>query len=399
MQNKLPRIMVLSQSPVERDARVLRQISALQTVGSVFVLGYGGRPSLLRPQDTFVSITWKGIGLLGKARNAVLLGAGRLLVSHPIDEHYYWGFAHHRQMWKAAREHSVDLVVANDWDTLPIAARLRQVTGCRMILDLHEHAPLQYDHLALWRWLNGPAVARALHHYMPSVDAAFAVSPIIADELTRQFGRPFDVQRNLPCTSTLPDFHPTDGSRIRLVHHGGATRARALERMIHAVAEAGERFELHFLLVGDTDYVHELKVLSRRLAPGRCHFHTPVAPGKIVERIAEFDLGLFLLPPTNTNYRLALPNKFFEFVTAGLGTCTGPSPEMAELARAHGFGLVSTDFGPSSMATLLRSLDGQQIDGLKRRSIEARRELNAASEMNKLVDVARVLSSSPRGEE
>src|SRR5262249_6418170 len=79
----------------------------------------------------------------------------------------------------------------------------------------------------------------------------------------------------------------------------------------------------------------------------------------------QFDIGLFLLEPTNFNYLHALPNKLFEFIQARLAIAIGPSPEMARIVRESKLGVVSADFRPESLAHLLNALTADDINRFK----------------------------------
>jgi len=72
-----------------------------------------------------------------------------------------------------------------------------------------------------------------------------------------------------------------------------------------------------------------------------------------------------MLPPSNFNHRHALPNKLFEFIQARLAVAVGPSPDMAELVKAHEIGVVSPNFTPQSFAATLNKLRLEDIDGYK----------------------------------
>jgi hypothetical protein len=109
-----------------------------------------------------------------------------------------------------------------------------------------------------------------------------------------------------------------------------------------------------------------------------------VPPLQVVPTISAYDIGLHIIPPTSFNYWVALPNKFFECVCAGLAVCVGPSPEMARLVKAYGFGAISSSFQPKEIANTLSRLTVEEIDAMKHRSLGARKELNATGEMDKL---------------
>jgi len=91
------------------------------------------------------------------------------------------------------------------------------------------------------------------------------------------------------------------------------------------------------------------------------------------------------------NNMVALPNKFFEFISAGLAVCIGPSPAMAQVIREFGAGKVSETFNPQDFGAMLSSLSSDDIDKMKRNSIRARENLNADVEMKKLLDLYQTL--------
>ena len=53
----------------------------------------------------------------------------------------------------------------------------------------------------------------------------------------------------------------------------------------------------------------------------------------LVREASAYDVGLFALPGNSRHNEFALPNKFFEYVMAGLALCVSDLPEMARLVR------------------------------------------------------------------
>jgi len=164
--------------------------------------------------------------------------------------------------------------------------------------------------------------------------------------------------------------------------------------MIEAIALCDRRYTLHFMLVeNNPGYMRYLKNLADQLAPGRITFHDPVRPEEIVHYISGYDIGFYLLSPTNYNNSVALPNKFFDFIAAGLAVCIGPSPSMAEIVREYHCGCVAPSFDPRDAAETLNQLTGDQIIKMQKAAQDAAKQLDAAVEMNKVVELAdRLLS-------
>jgi len=172
----------------------------------------------------------------------------------------------------------------------------------------------------------------------------------------------------------------------------GAIPDRKLETMIKAPALCDQRYSLHFMFVNpDSSYTRHLKNLADERAPGRVTFHEPVTPTEIIQRISAYDIGFYLLEPNSYNNRVALPNKLFDFIAAGLAVCVGPSPAMAELVRQHHCGCVAPSFAPGDVAETLNHLSVDQLAAMQHASREAAQQYNASREMEKVIELYRQL--------
>lgn len=337
------RILSLAASNLARDPRVARQRAVLEECGETWSAG------LAPPADAHRFIP------LQKSRRM----PGRLL----LRRHRSYAAARYSLPAGAARPAAWDLIVANDADTLPLAFQLAG-PATRVLFDAHEYAPREFEDRLYWRLLHQPHKTWLCREYIPRVHGFTTVCDGIADEYARVFrcARP-TVILNAPPRQPAPA-RPTPPDRIRLVHHGFANRSRRIETMIDLMRQLDARFTLDLMLVSpEPGYIEYL----RRHAAGdtRIRFREPVPTSEIVAATRDYDIGLFLLPPTNFNYRFALPNKFFEFLQARLAIAIGPSPEMARLVTQHGLGVVSEDFSPASLARGLNRLDAAAIDRAK----------------------------------
>lgn len=80
-----------------------------------------------------------------------------------------------------------------------------------------------------------------------------------------------------------------------------------------------------------------------------------------------------------------LPNKFFEYVNAGLALCVSDCPDMAELLNRHDLGVLMKSTSPDDIARAINSLDRAGIDRFKRHSIAAAETLCWEAEQEKLL--------------
>ena len=384
-------ILVISYSNLATDPRVNRQIRWLSEFYQVIAAGLGD-PGV--PGVRFVSLSHvppkKSIAARGKS--------ALHLLARQFDSHY-WRLPATVKGLEALTGVHADLILANDLEALPLAVRRAGVTP--VIFDAHEYAPRQFDNSLRWRVFLQPYFTYLCRAYIPRVAAMFTVCQGIADQYRRDTGVSPVVLTNAPEYHDIQPHLRSAGStdshesaKIRMIHHGAASPPREIERMIAAMRHLDERFELDFLLVpGSKHYISRLEEMAR--PDPRIRFLPPVPMRELVPFSSQYDVGLFLVPPTTFNLRHTLPNKFFEFIQARLAVAIGPSPEMARIVMEHDCGVVADDFEPRSFAESVSKLDHEQINRFKLHSHAVARELSAEHNRSLFLDsVASVLGNS-----
>jgi glycosyltransferase involved in cell wall biosynthesis len=369
MSGSPPTILILSYTHLATDPRVSRQISSLSAGYRVIAAG------LSAPSDhvSFVQLSAAPKGIAGKLRSISELLGGRF-------DSYYWRLGAVVDALAKLGPIQPDVVLANDIDMLPVA--LKVAGRAPVVFDAHEYAPAEFDEQLAFRLFYKRYRTHLCRAYMPRTTAAITVSDPIADEYEKLTGvRPHVI-------TNAPRFHDLRPSRvelpIRLVHHGGAMPTRKLESMIEMMDHLDDRFELNFVLTGSEEYKGRLRALSHGK---RVIFHDPVPMPRLPEFLNQFDVGVYLLPPSSLNNHFALPNKLFEFIQARLAVVVGPSPAMAKVVMDHGVGRVADAFTPQAMADALRAFTPEQIGAVKLNAGKAAQELNAEKNMERLRDI------------
>lgn len=341
----------------------MRQVRALEDRFDLVVAGFGPAPV---GRFSFHDISGAARGNLpAKAARAAALLAG-------LYEEYYWQSPFVRKTLAAVRSISFDLVIANDVVSLPVALQIAQ--GAPVMLDAHEYSPKEFEDLWRWRVFFAGFYTYLCRKYLPRVASMTTVCQSIA-EAYQEFGVSPKVVLNCPVQQDLP-VRPVEPERIRLIHHGGAIRSRKIELMIEMMRHLDHRYTLDLMLVEtDLRYLSRLRELAA--ADNRIQFRPPAPMEDIATTINQYDIGVYLLPPVSFNSRVALPNKFFEFIQARLAVAIGPSPEMERLATRHEFGIVAPSFEPQELAACISALSAKDIERLKHQADQASRELNA----------------------
>ena len=386
------KLCILSLAPVHQDGRVLRQIEYAAREYDVTVVGWGRldqeRQNVrMRAVERWEFAPWQ------RMLQAAIVFGGRF--NRSLWDRWYWRKPDHREALRLVIEEPCDLIHVNEAIALPIAVKAAAELRAKVLFDAHEYSPGQDTDKLWWRVLSQPFYTDLIRHYAPKADAMTTVAAGIAERYLREFGINAVVIMNAPRYVELP-FRPVKPDCVRIIHHATAVPDRHLEQMIRVMGMTDRRFTLDFMLVEkDREYIETLKQMARASAPGRISFRPSVPPHGIAETINAYDIGLHLLPPVSFNSANALPNKFFEFIMAGLALAIGPSPEMMRIVHEHEIGVVADSFEPADLAQRLNALAPDEINDMKQRSLETAKLFNADIEMRKLLDIYERLLAAP----
>src|SRR5262245_20609752 len=273
---------------------------------------------------------------------------------------------------RLAKRERPDAVHAHDAAMLAPGWYASRRARARLVYDSHELATgVPYRSSRLWALLVS-AVERAT---VSRCDEVITVSEGIARELQRRYRLDSlpTVVRNVPDLSPpdpgAPDLRASLGidAAPLVLHHGAVAADRGCETLLGALQRLPS---VHLLLLGaEGAYADGLRDLARRLGiEGRVHFRPPVPLEELLSHSAQADVGVTLLEPVCENHRLALPNKAFEYVAAGIPVVASDLPELGALVREYGIGWTVDPTDPESVAAgITRALETGSDPALRRR--------------------------------
>ncbi|MDN5685579.1 MAG: glycosyltransferase [Brachybacterium sp.] len=359
-------LLIVSFSTLTRDPRVQRQIDLLAAEFEVTTVGFGSSP---HPEVTHVELP-EGTRAWPSSKQYLLSGRYRRA---------YWDMSAVRAAREALADRvgAVDIVLANDVNTLPLALWLAPRRGVHA--DLHEYAPREKEHVRSWRWFIAPYQRWICRTCLPEVASITTVSPGLADEYAARFGVDVQVVTN---ASAYEDRAPRPtGETIRLLHTGVARANRRLESMIDALRGAPATLTLDLMLVpSEPGYIEALR--ERAADVPAVTFRDPVAYTELVGAVAEYDVSIVVFPATTFNLEHSLPNKLFEAVQARTAVLVGPSPDMAELVREHGLGRVLEGADAAALRAALETMTPADVDRFKQAADAAATELSAEHQID-----------------
>ncbi|HZU54692.1 MAG TPA: glycosyltransferase [Actinocrinis sp.] len=383
-------VLMLVISDVAHDARVLREAGCLAGNGhSVHVVGKDVPADWTPPSGVTVQSVSGGNGLRpsGSAigTSVVSRGAVRRIARWALLPR------HRQRVWRtwcdAARAgvsgRKFDVVHAHDFNVLRLAADLAEAAKADLVYDAHEWWSGRERHgrptpleRARERRVERRIVARAA--------GVLTVSPGIAERLARWRGAPVTLVRNTFPILDRPRLVDLPERPRGAVYAGRIGPARDIETLLAAAAEL--RLDTVLLGKADREFLPRLRFSQGtvRIEPAR-----PV--DEVDEVLRRVGISVVTLTDTCENHRLALPNKVFHAVRAGVPVVAADLPELRRLVTDYGLGAL---YRPGDAASLRAALERVIWDypGFCEKVAQARAELNWEQDAKALIDVYEALA-------
>ncbi len=360
------KVCILSFKPLYNDPRITRQVDWLLKDYDVFTLGP------LHTQITGVRCVDCG---LSKRAFLHKLYRGSLLALHQFEQ-FYWTTPHIITSLDVLRREKPDVIVANEIECLPLALKIKDEQNTKVIFDAHEFYPEYREAI-----FNSHKIIHEYYHflckkYISQADISISVSPGIIQRYKDLFNVDMELITNAPSEINIQP-SGVNSEKIRLIHHGLSMPDRHLELNIELMQYLDPRFELHLMLMpNNIKYLNKLKKMAQKFG-NKIHFPEPVPMKLISTFINQFDMGVFILPPSHFSYTYSLPNKFFEYIQAKLAIVISPFPEMEKIINTYNCGVVNDNFRLESLAEKLNKLSTTEIENFKKQAFLASKDLNA----------------------
>lgn len=362
--NEAPKKLIASivLNGVAGDSRVIKTTKAAEEAGYRAILF--GLGDSLEPQELDVE------------------GTKVILVRNPVldlKKRGLWSPAHKpfRLMVEMAAEAIAaevqkvrpDLVHSHDMLGLKVGSVVTRALAAHgrpvpWVHDLHEY-------VAGLTTLSPESVALFVEYerlYLRQTDHLITVSPALADVVTSRYKLATAPTVVLNAPAYQPEFEvsaPDVKSALGLgrdkklvVYVGGAKEERGCRTIVEAVASLPD---VHLCFVSNSDrYIGTLRTLAESLGMGaRFHTHPYVASDQVTTFIRTADVGthgLIHYP----NGEVALPNKLFEYLQAGVPMALSDVASMKGFLEEHGVGRV---FEAGNARSCALAIDAAFADG------------------------------------
>lgn len=209
-----------------------------------------------------------------------------------------------------------------------------------------------------------------------SAHRCIALSPGIADGIAR-LGVPRERIALVPNGCDIEIFASAEAPRWRpevvrdsdlmAIFAGTHGMANGLDAVLDAagVLKARGRDDIRLILIGDGQLKPRLMERAAAERLDNVVFHAPVDKKALSGLLASADLGLQCLANIPAFYYGTSPNKFFDYIAAGLPVLNNYPGWLADQVRTHDCGLVVPPDNPTAFADALEQAAGDRI-ALKR---------------------------------
>jgi glycosyltransferase involved in cell wall biosynthesis len=300
---------------------------------------------------------------------------------------------------------------AHDLNTAFAALAAARWTGAHLVVDFHEwfsenvhwnHATSQWvPYGSGWKVDLQVLEARCLSEASRTLTVCDSIADAMSDELG---GHRPAVVRNIPSLSavqsrpypSLKDELGLPPSCFLLLWQGGTGPTRLIEPIIEALAHAPQCV---FVIRGPSLdlYGPSYIELARKMGvERRLVLLPPVPSGDVVAAARSADAGIWTLPALCRNFTLALPNKLFEYLAAGLPILAADYPEARRLVSGNRVGLMFDPYNVQSIAAAINSMIAEPtlISDFRKNTKIALETLDAQQEWRKVVSLYDGLSQS-----
>ncbi|MGZ5287435.1 MAG: glycosyltransferase, partial [Flavisolibacter sp.] len=214
----------------------------------------------------------------------------------------------------------MDLVCAIDLDTILPCLFISRIRKIKRVYDAHEYfTELKEVHTRprvqkIWLAIERFAVRRFQYGY--------TVSEGLSQAFLKNYNRHYEVIRNLPVLR--PELLPARQNEKLLLYQGAVNEGRGFEYLVPALRD----IPYPLLVCGDGNFMTQLKkLIDENGVNDRVQLKGMLLPEQLRTVASGATLGIGLADKEGINQFMALPNKFLEYMHAGLPQVAMAYPE------------------------------------------------------------------------
>ena len=270
-------------------------------------------------------------------------------------------------------------VCAIDLDTILPCLLVSKIKGVARIYDAHEYFTEMKEVRTrplvrrVWKLVEKIAV--------PAYKNGYTVSEGLAAAFKREYRSDYQVIRNVPVLKPIPETGPREKL---LLYQGYVNEARGFEYLIPAMQEVPYKL----VICGDGNYMKQLKeLIAEHGVEQKIELKGMLLPHLLEQETLRASLGITLAEKEGINQFMALPNKFFDYMHAGLPQLAMNFPEYQKINEQHEVAVLINELSPATIsATINRVMEDETLLArLRENCLKARLVYNWEAEEKQLL--------------
>lgn len=346
------RILMLTVSQIEIDVRVNKVARSLASQGyTVRILCFQTHPSQKSVEEAYLGVYYRRVPCRGIPAETLYQEA---FVTQGLAEEY-------------------DFVHVNDLTSLIAGWVLANAKRVPLIYDAHEMWTENVDwdadkkEYVAYSSEKRLLITKLERFLVRRVNLFVSVSRRICEEFERRYRLPQPVMLlpnfpelsllDVPCLPTIREQAGLPQDAFVILYIGGVGPARNFEVVIQSLQYLPTRCV--FVIQGPyaTDYEQLYRSQAERCGvDDRLFFLPPVGRDEVVAAASSADCGVVMLRNLCLNFYWFYPNKFFEYMLAGIPVVASAFPEINDHLDREQCGLSFDPDDPQSAAQAFRSL-------------------------------------------
>ena len=282
------------------------------------------------------------------------------------------------------------IIHCHDLWTIPAGLLLRLLKNFKLVYDAHEYyAGLEVftrNKLKRKIWMLVETLA------IQYIDVLITVSDPIAQLYRERYSslKSIVVIRNVPKLETIVDNykqHLPETDKKIIIFHGHFRPGRGLLQLVEAMTLINDG---HLVLIGGGELQEEIEKKIKILnVQHKISLKNYISTDELIATTSAADLGVVLYEHTSVNYKHALPNKFFEYIMAGIPILASNLGTFEEYINSYDIGKTVDPQNIPEIAKVIDQMLSNEEQLLKWRanSIRASKDLNWEIESEKLYSV------------
>lgn len=281
---------------------------------------------------------------------------------------------------------NADVLWANDLDTLLPNFIISRLKNIKLVYDSHEYFTLTVVKR------NSRKVWEALEKFLfPRLKNVITVNESIKKIYEKKYKLPITVLRNVPYKFVKDEnaekiIFPLN-KKILIMQGIGLNENRGAEEAVLMMQFLPDDFMLYF--IGWGTMLNKLKQMVRDLQlESKITFIAPLPYKQMMEYTRQCFLGLvFAKINLNDAHLFTLPNKFFDYIQAGIPVIASKGSEIQRIIDKYNIGAYISSLEPHKIAEeIVQVANNNEYNTWKRNTISASTELCWENEENVLID-------------